>query len=74
MALLISTDRSFLQIRTRVREAEMFQVAAQAAADSANLVGSIEAIMRLALNANTPTVRLWAAGWLEDRCGVRIAG
>jgi len=73
MALSISTDRSFLQVRTRVREAEAFQLATTAAVNSANMADSIETIMRLALKANTESVRYWAATWLQQSCGVRVA-
>lgn len=66
MRLSLANPNTTLVVQTRVREASMFQLAAEAAAHSANRPDSIECIMRLALNANTPTVRRWAARWLEQ--------
>lgn len=74
MTLLISTSRSSLRIRTRVQEAEAFQIAAEAAAASANCPDSIETVMRLALQAQTELVRLWARRWLQENFGVSVAG
>lgn len=75
MRMSIATPQGRFSVRTRVSEAEMFQIAAEAAATSANIPSrsSIETIMRLALHAQTATVRLWAAVWLQNHCGVSVA-
>jgi hypothetical protein len=52
----------------------MFQIAAQAAAQSANCPDNIATVMRLALGARTPQVRRWSAVWLSENYGVSVAG
>lgn len=74
MALEIHGPGGSLSARTRIAEAEMFQIAARAAAETANSPSSIEKIMRLALKAQTEAVRLWAKRWLQENFGVSVSG